>query len=329
MSAQSALDPAQRVLVTGAAGFIGSHLCEALLRAGHDVVGVDCFTDYYARAIKEHNLEQARDWGSFTLRETDLAHDDIVGLLDGIDVVIHLAAQPGVRHCFGEGFRNYVERNVLATQRLLEEAAATPVASFTYASSSSIYGDAPRYPTTEKTPPAPVSPYGMTKIAAEQLAGVYMRCHGVPVVGLRYFTVYGPRQRPDMAFHRFITRCLDGDPIQLLGDGHQIRDFTYVGDAVDATIAAAAHGRSGAVYNIGGGHPVELHEAITLIGELVGRPVRVERRPALVGEAQRTGCDGSLALRELGFAPKTRLAAGLGKQFVHIVGERSGTFTEA
>ena len=326
---QGELDPGQRVLVTGAAGFIGSHVCEALLCAGHDVVGVDSFTDYYERAVKERNIEPARDWDAFTLLELDLAHDDVVGLLDGIDVVIHLAAQPGVRHCFGDGFKTYVERNVVATQRLLEEAAASPVGSFVYASSSSVYGDAPRYPTTERTPTAPVSPYGMTKVAAEHLAGVYMRCHGVPAVGLRYFTVYGPRQRPDMAFHRFITRCLDGEPIQVLGDGRQMRDFTYVGDAVDATIAAAARGRSGAIYNIGGGRPVELRDAIALVGELVGTSVRVEHRPALVGEAHRTACDGARAQRDLGFVPRTRLAAGLAQQFLHIVGERSPALAEA
>jgi nucleoside-diphosphate-sugar epimerase len=303
-----------RVLVTGAAGFIGSHVCDHLLAAGDDVVGVDCFTDYYPRALKERNLAHARDW-------EDLAAGDVFGLLEGIDVVIHLAAQPGVRHCFGDSFKTYVERNVLATQRLLEEAAASPVASFIYASSSSVYGDAPAYPTSERTPAIPVSPYGMTKVAAEQLAGVYLRCYGVPVVGLRYFTVYGPRQRPDMAFHRFIARCLDGDPIQLLGDGRQVRDFTYVADAVEATVAAAARGRRGGVYNIGGGRPVELREAIALIGELVGAPVEVERRPAILGEARRTGCDGTLALRELGFAPRTPLTAGIGHQLAHMLSD--------
>ena len=329
MSQAVQLPQGHRVLVTGAAGFIGAHTCESLLRSGHDVVGVDCFTDYYARSIKHANVERLSDWDSFKLVETDLATDDLVGLLEGIDVVIHLAAQPGVRHCFGDGFKNYVRNNVLATQRLLEEAAAATVESFVYASSSSVYGDADRYPTTEQTTLAPVSPYGMTKISTEQLAGVYHRCHGVPVVGLRYFTVYGPRQRPDMAFHRFITRCLDGDPIQVIGDGRQIRDFTYVSDAVEATVAAAVNGAPGSVYNIGGGHPVELREAIQLITELNGSPVQIERRPSLLGEAQRTGCDGSLARRDLGFTPHTRLAAGIGKQFVHMVNERDRSLTEA
>ena len=329
MSDRAQLATGHRVLVTGAAGFIGSHTCERLLRSGNDVVGVDCFTDYYARNVKDANVERLRDWYSFKLVETDLAADDLVGLLDGIDVVIHLAAQPGVRHCFGDGFKKYVRNNVLATQRLLEEAAVSSVESFTYASSSSVYGDADHYPTREQTPLAPVSPYGMTKISTEQLAGVYHRCHGVPVVGLRYFTVYGPRQRPDMAFHRFITRCLDGDPIQVIGDGRQIRDFTYVSDAVEATVAAAVNGTPGSVYNIGGGHPVELREAIQLIAELNGSPVRIERRPSLLGEAHRTGCDGSLARRDLGFTPHTRLAAGIGKQFVHMVNERDRSLTEA
>jgi nucleoside-diphosphate-sugar epimerase len=191
-----------------------------------------------------------------------------------------------------------------------------------------VYGDSDRYPTTEQTPLAPVSPYGMTKISTEQLAGVYHRCHDVPVVGLRYFTVYGPRQRPDMAFHRFITHCLDDEPIQVIGDGRQVRDFTYVSDAVEATIAAAAKGKPGSVYNIGGGHPVELREAIQLIAELLGSPVRIERRPPLLGEAHRTGCDGALARRELDFSAETRLAAGIGKQFVHMVNERVRSLNE-
>ena len=311
-----------RVLVTGAAGFIGSHTCDRLLGQGHDVVGVDCFTDHYARELKERNLIAARERSTFSLLEIDLARDDLVGLLDGIDTVVHLAAQAGVRRTGGEGFETYVARNVVATQRLLEEAAASAIKRFVHASSSSVYGDAAQEPTSEGCPLAPISLYGMTKLAAEELAGVYMRSHGVPVTTLRFFTVYGPRQRPDMAFHRFIAAALEGERIQLIGDGRQTRDFTYVGDAVDATILAATRSRVGAVYNVGGGKPRELNEAVALIGELVERPLDFERRPALVGEAKRTSCDGSLAQHELGFVPRTPLATGLSEQLLHMVRER-------
>ena len=306
----------ERVLVTGAAGFLGSHVCERLLDAGREVVGVDCFTEYYARADKERNLERARDWSAFELVETDLAEHGAVGLLEGIDSVIHLAAQPGVRD---GNVGTYVRRNVIATQRLLDEAAASPLARFVFASSSSVYGDAPRRPTSERTPVAPLSPYAATKVATERLAESYRRRHGVPAVGLRFFTIYGPRQRPDMAFHRFIARCLGGEPIELIGDGRQTRDFTFVADAVEATLAAAARGRPGAIYNVGGGHPVELRDAIALIAELVGGPVTIERRDVVAGEARRTACDGTLARRELGFAPQTPLGAGIARQFEHMV----------
>jgi nucleoside-diphosphate-sugar epimerase len=207
---------------------------------------------------------------------------------------------------------------VVATRRLLEEAAASPLKRFVYASSSSVYGDAAEGPATERTPLAPLSPYAVTKVLAERLVETHRRRHGLPAVGLRFFTIYGPRQRPDMAFHRFIARCLAGEPIELIGDGRQVRDFTYVGDAVDATLAAAARGRPGAIYNVGGGHPVELRDAIALIAELVGGPVRIARRDVVAGEARRTACDGTLARRELGFSPQTPLGAGIARQFEHM-----------
>jgi nucleoside-diphosphate-sugar epimerase len=322
-----ALAPSGPVVVTGCAGFVGSHLCERLLDEGREVIGVDCFTAYYARARKERNLARLRDEAAFALIERDLAHEPLTGLLEGVDTVFHLAAQPGVRGSFGDGFDVYVANNVLATQRLLEEAARAAVGAFVYASSSSVYGDAPRHPTTERSPRRPVSPYGMTKVAAEELAGVYLRCFGVPVVGLRYFTAYGPRQRPDMAFSRFLARALAGRPLPVNGDGRQIRDFTFVADVVEATVAAAALGRPGAVYNVGGGSPVELREAIALIGDLVGRPIEVEHRPAPVGEAWRTGCDGELARRDLGFSARGDLAAGLAAQLEWLLGERTGADT--
>jgi nucleoside-diphosphate-sugar epimerase len=317
-----------RVVVTGCAGFIGSHLCERLVREGREVVGVDSFTNYYARERKERNLALLREEPSFTLIETDLAAAPLDGLLEGVDTVFHLAAQAGVRGSFGESFRDYVTANVVATQRLLEEAVRRPVGAFVYASSSSVYGDAPAYPTAEETERRPVSPYGMTKVATEELAGVYNRCFGVPVIGLRYFTAYGPRQRPDMAFWRFLDCALRRMPLPLNGDGRQIRDFTFVDDVVDGTLAAARLGRPGAVYNVGGGNPVAVIDAIRLIGELVGRQIDVERAPAPVGDPRRTGCDPSLAMAELGFVPRTPLRVGLAAQLAWMLAE-SQSPTEA
>jgi len=295
----------ERTLVTGAAGFLGSHLCDRLLADGHQVVGVDCFTDHYARELKERNLERAQQWDSFELVEADLADGRAEALVDGVETVFHLAAEPGVR---GGRLGTYLRRNVIATQRLLESKPRRLV----YASSSSVYGNAPHQ--SEETPVAPLSPYAATKVAMERL----VESSGLPAVGLRFFTVYGPRQRPDMAFHRFIERCLDGEPIAVIGDGRQVRDFTYVGDAVEAALSAAARGRAGAIYNVGGGHPVEVRDAIALIAELVGGPVAVEHTGVVAGEARRTACDGSLAARELGFTPQTSLGAGIARQFEHM-----------
>ena len=301
----------ERVLVTGAAGFLGSHVCERLLEDGQAVLGVDCFTDYYGRAVKERNLARAREWDTFELAEADLAENGIAAMLDGIDTVFHLAAEPGVR---GGHLATYLRRNVIATKRLLEAAQAAGLRRLVYASSSSVYGNARRQ--AEDTPVAPLSPYAATKVAVERLA----RSCDVPAIGLRFFTIYGPRQRPDMAFHRFIERCLAGEPIELIGDGRQVRDFTYVDDAVEATLAAAARGRAGAIYNVGGARPIELRDAIALIAELVGGPVMVEHSELVPGEARRTACDGTLALRELGFAPQTPLGVGIARQFEHMAG---------
>lgn len=308
-----------RVLVTGCAGFIGSHLSERLVAAGCDVVGVDCFTDYYDRSIKVRNLRPVLDEPGFSFVPVDLSTDDLSGLLEGVSHVIHLAGQPGVRLSFGEGFATYVRHNVVATQRLLEAAVHSPVERFAYASSSSVYGNAPSYPTSEDSALRPVSPYGMTKVATEEVAAVYHRNFGLPVVGLRYFTVYGPRQRPDMAFTRFLRRAVAGEPLPIIGTGRQVRDFTYVDDIVDGTIAAADRGRPGSAYNLGGGQPVELQGALSLIRELLGRPVALEHRPGGVGEAQRTGCDGTLAAEELGFVAHTTLREGLAAQLEWVL----------
>jgi UDP-glucuronate 4-epimerase len=312
-------------LVTGCAGFLGSHLAEALLARGWNVVGVDSFSDYYARSLKERNVARLRGTKGFQLRELDLAEHELAGLLDGIEVVFHLAAQPGVRGSFGAGLETYLARNVRATQRLLSQASRADLDAFVYASSSSIYGDQPRYPVTEDAAPAPVSPYGATKVMTEQLAGAYWRAHGVPVVGLRYFTVYGPRQRPDMAFSRFVKCALDRRPIPVLGDGRQAREFTYVDDVVSATMAAAEHGERGGVYNIGGGEPVSVLEAIALLEALVGHPLLIEFGPAGRGDPRLTHADVRRAQRDLGFEARTGLRDGLARQ---VLGE-DGDLEEA
>jgi nucleoside-diphosphate-sugar epimerase len=303
-----------RVLVTGCAGFLGSHLCERLIDDGHEVVGVDSFTDFYPRSLKHRNLERLMDESAFSLRELDLTEDSVDGLLDGMSFVYHLAAQPGVRGSFGSGFQHYARHNILATQTLLEEAVRNPVERFVYASSSSVYGDTSAYPTSESAERCPVSPYGMTKLAMEEIAAVYHRNHGVPVVGLRFFTAYGPRQRPDMAFSRFIAWALAGEPLQVNGDGHQIRDFTYVDDIIDGTIAAANGGGAGGIYNIGGGHATAVIDIVGVLEELLERPLDVEFRANQRGDARQTCADGEKAARELGFTPMTGLAEGLARQ---------------
>lgn len=310
-----------RALVTGCAGFIGSHLSERLLDEGWEVVGVDCFTQFYARERKEANLSGALASRGFELHELDLSRDPLDELVDGVDAVFHLAAQAGVRGSFGDGFGDYVRNNVQATQRLLEAFAGRDLQRFVYASSSSVYGDPEHSPTAESEPRCPRSPYGMTKVATEELAQLYHRAEGVPVVGLRYFTVFGPRQRPDMAFSRFVSRALAGEPLDILGDGRQTRDFTYVSDAVDATVAAAAHGRSGAVYNVGGGTPARVEEVVTLLEGLLGHRVAVRHARPARGDVRSTCSDGSRARRDLGWEPRVTLAEGLAAQLRAMGGE--------
>ncbi len=294
-----------RYLVTGAAGFIGSQLLATLVERGHDAVGWDAFTDYYDPALKEEN---ARD---LPVARVDLVADDLE--LAGFDGVFHLAGQPGVAS-FGSVFPVYVRQNVLASQRLFEAAVAagTRVA---FASSSSIYGDAESYPTREDTTPAPISPYGITKLACEHLARAYGSEFGLDVVTVRYFTIYGPRQRPDMAFTRMVTCLAEGRPFELYGDGQQSRSFTYVDDAVDATIAAMERGASGATYNVGGGSEVSMLEAIEALGRVAGRPLDVIRRARREGDAARTAADTSRIRAELGWAPETPFEEGLEAQW--------------
>src|SRR5438270_3793346 len=311
----------KRALVTGCAGFLGSHLSERLVTEGYEVVGVDCFTPYYARAIKEANIEALLDEPCFTLHEVDLAADALDALLEGVAEVYHLAGQPGVRASFGSAFADYLRLNAHATERLLEACASRPLETFVYASSSAVYGDATSYPTREDVELRPLSPYAVTKIATEKLAGMYFRQCGVPVIGLRYFTAYGPRQRPDMAFARFVSRALAGESLTLFGDGLQKRAFTYVMDAIAGTQAAARRGKRGEVYNIGNSVPVSLTEVVHVLEDLLGRPVPVEHVSAAPGEARRTQGDGSRAEVELDFVPQTPLAEGLAAQLEWILAD--------
>ena len=308
-----------RALVTGAAGFIGSTLCEKLVAEGHDVIGVDYFTDYYDVERKVQNLTDLRRASGFEFVARDLSCDPVEDLVAAVDTVFHLAGQPGVRLSFGQGFGAYV-RDITATQRLLEASSSVELDAFVYASSSSVYGNAAAWPTSETAPREPVSPYGMTKAATEDLAAVYRRVAGVPAIGLRYFTVYGPRQRPDMAFSCFIDRALTGRPLSILGDGRQWRDFTYVDDP-SPTLAAARRGRPGAVYNVGGGRPVELRDVIPVIAEHCGGTM-VEHLPAARGDVRATCADGTRAQSELGIRPTVTLREGLRRQIAWTMATR-------
>ena len=304
-----------RALVTGVAGFIGSTITDALLARGDQVVGVDCFTPYYDRAAKDSNLSSARHSDRFELVEADLRSDAVEPLVDGVDVVFHQAAQPGVRLSWSDGFADYVGHNVLATQRLLEAVKATRTAKVVYASSSSVYGNAPAYPTTEDDLPRPHSPYGVTKLAAEHLCNLYSANWGVPTISLRYFTVYGPRQRPDMAFHRLLEAALSGSSFPLYGDGSAVRDFTFVGDAVAANLAAADRDTApGTVVNVAGGSSITMRDLLELAGEVVGAPVQVEPLPNQPGDVARTGGTIDRAQQVLEWAPITDLRAGLTAQ---------------
>jgi UDP-glucuronate 4-epimerase len=295
-----------RYLVTGAAGFVGSHLAEALDAAGHEVVGVDCFTDYYDRALKEENAA-----GLDVLR-LDLAVDDLDDAFAGVEGVFHLAGQPGVRASFVD-FPAYLSRNVLATQRVFEAAAARGIR-VVFASSSSVYGDAERYPTPEDTVPRPISPYGITKLACENLERAYVASEGLDAVTLRYFTVYGPRQRPDMAFTRIVTALVEGRSFDLYGDGSFSRGFTYVSDVVAATLLAMEHGPPGATYNVGGGTEASMREAIAICERIAGCSLEVRELPVAAGDVRRTAADTSRIRAELGWAPVVGLEQGLRMQ---------------
>lgn len=308
-----------RCLVTGVAGFIGSHLAQRLLDAGHDVVGIDCFNAYYAPRIKHANIEMIRTSPRFRLVEADLTEVDISPLVTDVEWVFHLAGQPGVRGSWGEQFAEYERHNVFATQQLLEALRDKPDVRFVYASSSSVYGDAP-LPMSEDARPRPLSPYGVTKLAAEQLVRVYWKSYGLSANALRFFTVYGPRQRPDMAFNRFIAFIGRGEPITLYGDGNQTRDFTYVDDVVEACVRAAEGAAEGEIFNVGGGSRVTVSDVLVRLGEITGKSVRIEHQAGQRGDAPHTSAAISHARDVLGWQPKVSLAEGLERQVAWQLG---------
>ncbi|MBI4477009.1 MAG: NAD-dependent epimerase/dehydratase family protein [Acidobacteria bacterium] len=307
-----------KALVTGAAGFIGSTLSERLVDQGAEVVGIDSFTDYYPRPVKEGNLARLRAEARFRFVEASIQHADLDPLFDGVTHVFHLAAQAGVRKSWGRDFHIYTVNNIDATQMLLEACVRHPVERFVYASSSSVYGDHVPLPMREESLLQPVSPYGVSKLAGEQLCHLYFVNFGVPATSLRYFTVYGPRQRPDMGFHLFLKAAIRGTPIHVFGDGEQTRDFTFVADAVTATAVAATLGVPGRVYNIGGGSRVSLNHVLDLIVKTTGRRIEITRGPAQKGDMRDTYANTSAARTDLRFAPSVSLPDGLAAEYQWI-----------
>jgi nucleoside-diphosphate-sugar epimerase len=310
-----------RYVVTGSAGFIGRHVCAELLEQGHDVVGVDAFTDYYDPSLKRARARWLATHSGYHGLDADLVLADLDELLDDADAVIHLAGQPGVRLSWAEHFHVYVERNITASQRVLEAARRTAVPRLVLASSSSVYGNASEYPTSEAALTRPFSPYGVTKLAMEQLAGAYVANWGVPVVALRYFTVYGPGQRPDMAMHTFIRRTAAGLPVTVFGDGEQVRDFTYASDAAAATVAAAtADLPAGTVLNVSGGSSSTVNDVLQLVAKSVGREVAVRREPEQPGDVRATGGAIDRARTLLHWEPAVPLEEGIKRQVVDQLG---------
>ncbi|MGM0652438.1 MAG: NAD-dependent epimerase/dehydratase family protein [Bacillota bacterium] len=300
-------------LVTGAAGFVGSHLSRRLLKEGCQVIGIDCFTDYYDRSIKENNIKDMLKNSSFRLLRADITCIKQAGLEDEkIQWVFHQAAQAGVRASWGREFEHYTHHNVLGTQRLLEWARLINPERFIYASSSSVYGNTGKLPMHEDDLPRPLSPYGVTKLAAEHLCNLYYQNFGLPAVSLRYFTVYGPGQRPDMAFHRFIKAILAGDQVTIFGTGEQTRDFTYVNDIVEANLAAAkTDGIEGRLYNLGGGSRISVNGVLEILGRVSGREVKVKYEPVQAGDPPHTFADTQRAARDLNFSPQVSVEEGL------------------
>jgi UDP-glucose 4-epimerase len=303
-----------RVLVTGSAGFIGSHLAERLLAEGEKVIGIDCLTHAYDPSLKRRNLVSLLQHADFEFREVDLRTAALEEIVDSVDAVFHQAAQAGVRTSWGREFGDYSTINIEATQRLLDACRGREkrLRRFVYASSSSVYGDAPQFPTSETDATQPISPYGVTKLAGELLVRLYAIHYGLPATSLRYFTVYGPRQRPDMGFHRFLKAIHGGEEVTVYGDGEQTRDFTFVSDVVEANLQACARGSEpGEAFNIGGGERTSVHEVLRIMREITGRSVRIRRLPASTGDVRHTGADTTRAQKSLGYQPRVGLRDGI------------------
>jgi nucleoside-diphosphate-sugar epimerase len=304
-----------KTLVTGVAGFIGSHLAERLIADGHEVVGVDNFLDNYPRTFKEQNLAGLLTGVKFTFIGADLLRLDLRSLLRDISHVFHLAGQPGVRSSWGAEFARYTENNIMATQLLLEAAKNSKIDKFVYASTSSVYGDTDDLPMREEGGTRPVSPYGATKLAAEHLCHLYWRAFQVPTVALRFFTVYGPRQRPDMFFHIFMRALLRGEEVPLFDDGEQTRDFTFCADIVDGLVAAALYPGQGEIFNLGGGSQVSLLDAIAVAEDVAGRKTRLKRTERQKGDVRHTSARLDRARSSLGYSPKVGLRQGLSEEW--------------
>src|SRR3989304_5529987 len=303
------------ILVTGVAGFIGSHLAERLLREGFQVIGVDSFLDYYPKKIKENNLKGLVDNNRFTFIESNIFELNLKEILKKVDAIFHQAAIPGVRASWGKEFNKYVENNILGTQVLLEACKDAKISKFIYASSSSVYGDADELPIKETSATKPVSPYGVSKLDGEHLAVLYFKGYDIPTVSLRYFTVYGPRQRPDMGFHKFITAILLGREIEIYGTGEQTRDFTFIDDVVEANLQAFIEGKNGDVYNVGGGSRISLIKAIKIIEEIAGRKATLKYVEPQRGDAQHTYADISKAKKDFDYTPKVDIYEGLKRHY--------------
>jgi len=302
-------------LVTGAAGFIGSHLCRRLLKEGHYVSGIDSFTDYYPRRIKEANLAPFSKHERFKFFPEDINKLDLNNLLQNIDAVFHLAAQAGVRASWGKNFSIYTRNNIEATQKLLETAKKYRLTKFIYASSSSVYGSSPELPMKETSTLSPFSPYGVSKLAAENLCSLYFRNYGVPTVSLRFFTVYGPGQRPDMAFHRFFKAILLNKPITIYGDGKQTRDFTYVDDIIEANIISLSKGKEGEIYNIGGGNQLTLKNIFSFLEQICQKKIKLQFEKKQKGDVLHTFANIKKAYVDLDYSPKVSLKEGLQKEW--------------
>lgn len=304
-----------KFIVSGCAGFIGSHLCEYLINLGHKVSGIDSFSDFYPRKYKEKNIEGLLKNPLFDFIEKDMLELELEEIFENTDAIFHLAAQPGVRTSWGKNFNYYIKDNIILTQRILEALKGFKGKRLIFGSSSSVYGDSKTLPFKENGPLSPISPYGVTKLACENLCLLYQKNFGIDLVILRYFTVYGQRQRPDMAFHRFFYSILEGKEIEIFGDGNQTRDFTYVDDIVRATFSAWQRGVSGEIYNIGGGESISLLNLLKIMEKVTGEKVKVLFKEREKGDAPHTWADYSKAKKDLEYTPSVKLEEGLKKQW--------------